>query len=75
MPKPGAFFLHVYFLAGAWSENAVYIPKPGAPHMRSAPELSSADVGHVCVEWEAADSNGMVLYYLSHMLYVYRYVP
>ena len=44
---------------GAWSGETVYIPKPGVPVIRSAPELSSAEVGHVCVEWEGADCNGM----------------
>jgi len=46
---------------GAWSAGVWYTPKPGAPLMRSAPELSSAEPGHVCVEWEAADCNGMDL--------------
>ena len=44
---------------GAWSRETVYVPQPGVPVMRSAPELSSAEVGHVCVEWEAADGNGL----------------
>ena len=44
---------------GAWSRETVYVPQPGVPVIRSAPELSSAEVGHVCVEWEAADNNGM----------------
>jgi serine/threonine protein kinase len=46
---------------GAWSASVWYTPKPGPPLMRSAPELSSAEPGHVCVEWEAADCNGMDL--------------
>ena len=53
---------------GAWSSDVIYVPQPGPPCIRSAPELSSAEPGHVCVEWEAADSNGMeVLGYALEM--------
>ena len=43
---------------GAWSADAVYEPKAGPPMLQCAPELSSAEAHHVCVEWEPAECNG-----------------